>query len=439
MSDRPTRVVIIGGGYTGLWGYRFIKRRIGHLLRRGDVQVTLISPKSYHSFHGWTAESLTGIISINNRQSPLRRILAGQSLLLANVVNIDLKAQVVAAQMISDGRIEHVPYDHLLIANGSYDNMESVPGLDAHGWTVKSPGGVLATRNQLLRLLETADSLQDGPEQDAWLTIVVAGGGFAGVEITAAVAEMLHVFKPFYGVLKRKRPRIVLVHSGAQLLPIIRPQYDRLADYCTRELEKWGVELHLGMRLSEVKAEGAVLSDGTLIPSKTVICTVGQRMTTVPGTEALPRTPNGLLLTDSTMHVQGHTNIWAGGDAARVMHVSGEPCPANALWAIMHGKWAGENIAASIAGKKLKPFTYRGLGQAASMGVGKGAAELYGFQFTGWIGWILRFFFFLYFQPSRRQAVRIFIDWLSLPFLRRYMTLSSEWQRIPETESPSAP
>jgi len=437
MSETPTRVVIIGGGYTGLWSYRFIKRRIGHLLNRGAVQVTVIAPKSYHSFHGWTAESLTGIISINNRQSPLRRILTGQSLLLANVVSVDLEAKTVAAQFVSDGRIEHVPYDHLLIANGSYDNMESVPGLNAYGWTVKSPGGVLATRNQLLRLLETADSLTDGPEQQAWLTIVVAGGGFAGVELAAAIAEMLHVFRPFYSVLKRQRPRIVLVHSGEQLLPVLRPQYQRLADYCTRELEKWGVELRLKTRLSEVAADAAVLSDGTHVPSKTVICTVGQRLSVMPGTESLPRTDKGLLITDSTLHVQGQTHVWAGGDAAQVMHVSGEPCPANALWAIMHGKWAGENIAATISGRKLKPFTYKGLGQAASMGVGKGASELYGYQFTGWIGWFLRFFFFLYFQPSRRQAVRIFLDWLSLPFLRRYMTLSSDWRRAVESANPA--
>ena len=105
MTEQPIRVVIIGGGYTGLWGYRFIKRRIGHLLNRGTVQVTVIAPKSYHSFHGWTAESLTGIISINNRQSPLRRILTGQSLLLASVVAVDLEAKTVAAQFVSDGRI----------------------------------------------------------------------------------------------------------------------------------------------------------------------------------------------------------------------------------------------------------------------------------------------------------------------------------------------
>src|SRR5690606_11057059 len=105
-----------------------------------------------------------------------------------------------------------------------------------------------------------------------------------------------------------------------------------------------------------------------------------------------------------------------------VMHINGEPCPANALWAIMHGVWVGDNIARTIQGKKLKRFTFRGLGQAASLGVGKGASELYGMQFTGWLGWMMRFFFFMYFMPSRRQAVRILFDWFSLPFVGRYMT-----------------
>jgi NADH dehydrogenase len=181
-----------------------------------------------------------------------------------------------------------------------------------------------------------------------------------------------------------------------------------------------------------VTADGATLSDGTAIPSRTVLSALGQSLVVLPGTEALPRTPRGLIATDETLHVRGHADVWAGGDAAEVMHVSGSPCPANALWAIKHGHWVGGNIAATLTGKRLKRFTYRGLGQAASLGIGRGAAELYGVQFTGWIGWTLRFFFFLYFQPSRRQAVRVFLDWLTLPFLGRYLTISDEWRHPAE-------
>ena len=432
MEKTPIRVVIIGAGYTGIWAFKFLQARLGNKLKNGDVKVTVIAPKNYHSFHGWTAESITGIIAINNRQSPIRRIFQGQEVLQANVVHVDVEKKFVSAQFLSDKRIEDVAFDHLVIANGSYDNMESVKGLHDYGYTVKAPGGVSATRNQLLHIIETADALDAGPEQDKWMTVVVAGGGFAGVEFSSAIAEMYEDYKKFYSVLQRRKVKVVLVHSGDSLLPVLRPRYEKLAEYCTRELEKYGVEMRFNTRISEVQADGVLLSNGEFIPSKTVLSTVGQRLTVLSGTETLPRTDKGLIITDEFLHVKGQSNIWAGGDAAQVMHKDGYPCPSNALWAVIEGKWVGENIAYSILGKKLKPFTYRGLGQAASMGVGKGASELYTVQLTGWIGWFARFFFFLYFQPSRRQAVRIFGDWMSLAFLGRYMSISSEWQRQPE-------
>jgi NADH dehydrogenase len=96
------------------------------------------------------------------------------------------------------------------------------------------------------------------------------------------------------------------------------------------------------------------------------------------------------------------------------------PCPANALWAVKHGERVGDNIARAIQGQSLRPFTYPGLGQAASLGIGKGAVELYGIQFTGWLGWILRLFFFLGFMPSRIQMLRVALDWLILPLFGRH-------------------
>lgn len=424
-----TRIVIIGGGYTGIWGFKLLAQHLRGQLKRGEATITIICPKTYHSFHGWTAESVTGIVSIANRQSPLRRIFAGHDFRVAVAESVDLERKLVHIRYESDGRTEEVSYDHLLLANGSYDNMESIEGLAEYGWSVKAHGGVTTTRNQLLRLLDTAASLPAGATRDAWMSIVVAGGGFAGVELASNIAEMYHALKRYYPVLKEQPIRITLIHSGEKLLPVLRPQYDHLADYCTKELQKYGIDIRFQTRLQSVTADGASLSNGEFIPSKTVICTVGQRPAIFPGTESLPRTAKGLLVADEFLRVKGVENVWAGGDAAEVPHIKGGVCPANALWAIKHGVWVGQNIAKTITNKPLKKFSYRGLGQAASMGVGKGASELYERQFTGWIGWFLRFFFFLYFQPSPRQAVRVFGDWISLPFLGRYMTISSEWHR----------
>ena len=421
-KDRPTRIVIVGAGYTGIWAHRFIMRRIGRQIKRGEVTLTVIAPKTYHSFHGFTAETICSVLAVSNRQSPLRFVMRHARLLRAHAEHINVDRRLVTIQYVGEQRQEHIPYDHLLIANGSYDVMETVPGMTAHGWSLKEPGGVLSTRNHIINALERADSIKDESEIERLLTVVVGGGGYSGVELAGNLAEMYRAYRKHYDVLKRHSAKIVLVHSGDKLMPQLRPRFERLANYCTRQLEKYGVELRLGVRLEEVREDGVILSDGSVIPTRTVISTIGQRTAIMPGTELLPRTESGLLVTDEVLHIQGHEHLWAGGDAARVMHIKGYQVPANALWAIMGGVRLGDNIARSIQGKAPKRFSYRGLGQSASLGFGKGASELYGVQLTGWIAWFARFFFFMYFVPSRKQAVRLLNDFLLIPFIGRYIT-----------------
>jgi NADH dehydrogenase len=207
------------------------------------------------------------------------------------------------------------------------------------------------------------------------------------------------------------------------VLPQLQPRIATLVSYATAQLERYGVDLRLGARLAQVTPAGALLSDGIFIPSATVISTVGQRVVTIPGLESLPRVESGRLVADPYLRVTGQDNIWVGGDVAQAMRpTAGAPCPSDALWAIKHGECIGQNVGLMIRDKPLRPFTYRGLGQAASLGVGKGAAELYGVCFTGWVAWLLRLVFFLRFVPSRTQRMRVLLDVLTLPVLGRHVT-----------------
>ena len=120
--------------------------------------------------------------------------------------------------------------------------------------------------------------------------------------------------------------------------------------------------------------------------------------------------------------MEGRPNVWVGGDVAHCVHPrTGEPCPSNALWAIKHGEHAGLNVARTLLGEPLRPFSYPGLGQAASLGIGRGITELYGYQFTGWVAWTMRLALFEYFMPSRKQALRVALEWMTLPFLGRHL------------------
>jgi NADH dehydrogenase len=422
-AAKPVRIVILGGGYVTVWAYRALARRLRGQLRREQVQITVVSLDNYHAFHGWTGEVLGGIIPVPHGFTALRPLLKYARFVRGEALSVDLDAQTVQVRLFGDERCEELRYDHLLFGIGSRDRQERVPGLAAHGWRVKGTGDLLALRNHLIAMMERADATDDPAARAQALSIVVGGGGFAGVEMCAAIAELLKVARRHYPVLRREQPRIVLVHAGDALLPQLRPRYERLVRYATRQLQRYGVELRLGTRLAQVTADGALLSDGTLIPSATVVSTIGQSLTPLAGSEALARDSHGRLLTDAQLHIAGSTQLWAGGDVAHVRHPrSQDECPANALWAIKHGEHVGANIARAALGQPLRPFAYPGLGQAASLGVGKGAVELYGMQFTGWLGWLLRFFFFLYFMPSRAQMIRVALDWIGLPLLGRDFT-----------------
>lgn len=402
-------IVILGGGYTGVEA----ARRIVRDTMPEEAQVTLVAADPWHAFHGWTAEVITGHVALPHTRVPLEELLPGVHIVHGRVVRVDVGAQTVDV-LTTDG-CETLSYDQLLIGVGSHDATEKVPGLAEHGWSLKHQGRGLGELDRHLTELVVAAAAATTPdEKRRMLTVVVAGGGFTGTEAAAAIMQRLRTAAAAESALAGIEPHVHLVHSGERLVPSLRPRFDRVADYLQDQVVGEGIDIRAGRRLAAVSKAGATLDDGTLIPSATVISTVGQTPVALPGTEELLRDPSGRLLTDRYLRVL--PNVWAGGDTAAVPHPSGSgPCPANALWAIYHGKRAGRNIVRTLYGRRPAPFRFPGLGQAASMGVGRGAAELYGVALTGWAAWLTRWIFFHAFMPSRRVALATAREWVTRP------------------------
>lgn len=415
-ADGVTEVVVLGGGYAAVWGYRAMARRLRRELRTGRVRITVVSASTSHAFHGWTGEVLAGVVRHEQTRTPLDGLVPRARLVHGRAVAVDTVARTVAVDTAGGRR--DVPWDHLLVGVGSVD-ATTIPGLAEHGLSVKGEWALLGTCDHLDEVVRRAVATDDPAERRRLLTVVVAGGGFAGVEMAAAIAERLQARRGRLG--PDDRPRVVLVHSGDALLPEIRPRFDRLADYATAQLADVGVEVRRDTRLARVTTFGARLDDDSSIPAATVVSTVGQAMVPLAGTESMDRDEQGRFTTDAWLRTS-HPAVWAGGDTAAVPHVvRGTPCPPNALWAIKHGVRVGDNIARAIRGRPLRKFRFLGLGQAASLGVGRGAVELYGVTLTGWLGWIARWGFFHWFMPSRRRALATIRDWLALGRTGRHL------------------
>jgi NADH dehydrogenase len=393
-------VVLVGGGYVTLHAYRAIVRRLRGLLRAGHVEIVVISADDAHSFHGFTGEVLAGLLPLAVTRTPLEHHLTKARVVHGLVTHVDTLARRVTYRRV-DGAVEQLRYDELVVGSGGQEPLASVPGLAEHGHGLRRPGEIEALASRVSRLRAGAPStgkarpprLPESRHGAAETTVLVAGGGLAGVELAAAIAD------GSAGALG-----VVLVHAGSRLVPGWAEAAPKLARYAGRELARLGVDVRLDTRIVEVQPGCVRLSDGSTVAAGTVLGTIGQRAVQLPGLAALDRDPQGRLITDEDLSVV--PGLWAAGDSALVRHpVTGEPVPTNALWAIKAGAHAGRNVARTLRGRPTVRFRYRGLGQAASFGLGRSAAELYGVTFTGVAAWLLRLAFFLRFMPSRRNAL----------------------------------
>ncbi len=436
MYKIPKQIVLVGGGYASVWAYRSIIDELLLEMMAGQVEIKVICPDECHVFHGWTAECLMGIVGDQNRLSRLTEIFKHAEIIKGRAVNIDPVSKMIGV-VLGSGAERLISYDQVLLATGSADST-SVAGTDRHAFRLKSEEDYRSTKRQIKYLLKKAAE-PNMLKTKKTIRFIVAGCGFSGLELASNLAELIGVLKRQYPTLQNADIFICLINSRRYLLPDLTSKFRRIRKYSERTLSKYGIEIINQTKITRVTDHGVFLSNGTFLESEMVMSTIGQVRTTIPGTENLDRDSEGKLLTNSFLQTISHPDIWVAGDSSNVWS-SGykNVCPSNALWAIKQGEHAGKNIARGILAQSLKPFTYRGFGQCASLGIGKGIGELYGIQFTGWLAWIMRWIFFQHYMPSKKTMWREIKDWLVffISAKRKYAGLNDcEIDEIFQTEN----
>jgi len=244
---------------------------------------------------------------------------------------------------------------------------------------------------------------------------VVAGGGFAGVETIAAMHDFVHDSLRYYPGLRPEHVRMVLVHSGPRILPELT---DKLGRYAEKKLAARGVELRLGTRVTGLCRDAVELSDGTQITSTSLVWTAGSAPN--PSVAGLPcANERGRVLVDPMMRVPGWPGVWALGDCALVPDGRGGFHPPTAQHACRQGRVLAKNLAASEFGGKERPFSFRTLGQLASLGRRSGVASVFGCNFSGFPAWWLWRTIYLAKLPRFERKFRVALDWtLDLVFAK---------------------
>ncbi|MFN8573004.1 MAG: NAD(P)/FAD-dependent oxidoreductase [Gemmatimonadaceae bacterium] len=441
MSQQPVRVVILGGGFGGLSVARELERR----LRASDrVEITLVNRENFFLFTPMLHEVAASDLDLATIVNPLRKLVTRTAIFTGNVDHVDTTARLVHVSHANGGHAHALPYDHLVIALGAVTNFYGIAGLADRAITMKSLGDAIQLRNQLIAHLEEADFECNRDVREPLLTVLVAGGGFAGVETVAAVNDFVREALRFYPNITPADVRVLVVHPGEYLLPELGEQLGR---YTQERLTARGVEVILGTRVSHVMHDDVVLSDGRRVKTRNLVWTAGTSAN--PVVDSIPCDKvRGRVAVDDMLRVMGLPGVWALGDCAAIPDGKGGTYPPTAQHALREGRTVAHNILADLRGQAPAPFRFATLGLLASIGRRTGVANILGRNFSGFVAWWLWRTIYLSKLPRLEKKVRVALEWtLDVVFskdivqfgTRKAPTISSAESAPPAESVPPTP
>jgi NADH:ubiquinone reductase (H+-translocating) len=409
MSDRRPKVVIIGGGFGGL----FCARRLG----RVDVDVTLLDRAACHVFQPLLYQCATGTLSIGQISRSLREELARHRnvrTLLGEAIRLDTDARRITARRPDESKFD-LDYDYLVIAAGMRQSYFGNEEFAAWAPGMKTLDDALSIRRRVFAAFEIAETLPPGPERDEWLTFVVTGGGPTGVELAGQIRELAtrSLANEFHSI-EPQEARVLLFDGGDRVLKSFAPA---LSERASRTLVELGVELHFGVRVTDVRRDGVTVSPKDGGPSenyatRTVLWTAG--VEAVPfakhAAEVLDADSDrsGRIAVNADLSVPGHSEVFVVGDLA-----GREGLPGVAENAMQGGLHVAACIRRDLGSKRRKDFRYRDLGSAAYISRGHALLQAGPVKLSGGLGWLGWGFIHIAFLTGVRNRFSTVGTWMA--------------------------
>lgn len=394
------RVLIVGGGFGGLYAAREFRDTRAH--------VTLVDRSNHHTFQPLLYQVATATLAPTDIAAPIRWLLRKQKnteVLMAEVERIEPAKHVA---ILDSGR--ELPYDYLILAAGARHSYFGHPEWEAIAPGLKSIEDAIEIRRRFLSAFEEAEKATDDAARAAYMTFVIVGGGPTGVELAGMLPTIArHTLREDFRNIDTTTARVILLEGGARILPSFP---EELAAHATRDLQQLGVEVRTGAMVTSIEP-GAVCVGTERIPARTVLWAAGNAASPLGRllgpTVAVDRA--GRVIVEPDLSVLAHPEIFVVGDQA-VMGGGGKTVPGVAQGAIQSGRAAARNILHSIRGEGRETFHYRNKGDLATIGRYKAIGDLgHGIHITGFLAWLFWLFLHILYLAGFRNRLSVLIEW----------------------------
>ena len=421
-QSEPTRILILGGGYVGMYTALQLQKKLG----RREASVTVVDPQPHMTYQPFLPEAAAGSVEPRHVVAPLRRVLKRCHVITAAVTDINHGAKVVTVQNPQTGT-ESLSYDVLVVALGSVSRLLPIPGLAEQGISLKTVGEAIYLRNHVLAKMDAAANTDDEELRKRLLTFTFVGGGFAGAEALAELEDMARYATRYYETISPEDMRWVLVEAAGRVMPEVS---EKMGVYVVKALEERGIQVYLNTFLKSVEDGHAVLSDGTEFDTDTLVWNAGVKANPVLKSSDLPLDERGRVRATAHLQVEGLPGVWAAGDCSAVPDLSktdDDPkatCAPSAQHAVRQANQLAKNLLASLPGQKTQEYRHAYAGSVAGLGLYKGVADVYGFKAKGFIAWFMHRSYHVSRMPTFNRKLRIIIDWtLAFMFKREAVSM----------------
>ncbi|MEU9015016.1 NAD(P)/FAD-dependent oxidoreductase [Streptomyces sp. NPDC048479] len=364
-----SRILVVGAGFAGIE----CARRLEPKLSPAEAEISLVTPFSYQLYLPLLPQVAAGVLTPQSIAVSLRRSSKRRTRIIpGGAIGVDAKDKICVVRKIT-GETVDLPYDYIVLAPGSITRTFDIPGLVEHARGVKTLAEAAYIRDHVIAQLDLADASQDEAERTSRLQFVVVGGGYAGTETAACLQRLTQHAVKRYPRLNPEHIKWHLVDIAPKLMPELG---DKLGLAALDILRKRGIEVSLGVSVAEAGPEKVTLTDGRVLPCRTLIWTAGVAASPLVGTLD-KETDRGRLVVRPEMTVPGADCAFALGDAAAVPDLAkddGAICPPTAQHALRQGRKAADNIIASMHGQSLMPYVHKDLGLVVDLG-GKDAVS----------------------------------------------------------------